>query len=82
MKNGIVLGVLVSVIIAMSVGISRSQQESPARPPDPALIQMAERMDRMEQAQKQILQKIDTVLANQQKILSELDIVKVRATRK
>jgi len=36
----------------------------------------------MEQAQRQIAQKIDTIIANQQKILAELEIVKIRATRK
>lgn len=31
---------------------------------------------------KEILAKLDQVLSNQQKILAELDVVKVRATRK
>jgi len=81
MRNIMFLAGITVAIIAISVGISQSQQES-GRSPDQALLQMSDRVDRVEQAQKSILQKLDTVLANQQKILSELDIIKVRATRR
>ncbi len=81
MKKNIVLVCLAAALIVCTVEMSLSQQE-PAPKPDPALAQISARLDRMEQAQKQILQKIDSVIASQQVILAELDIVKVRATRR
>lgn len=81
MKKNIFFVCCAAMLIAVPGGISLSQQE-PARSPDPELVGITARLDRMEQAQKQIDRKIDTVIANQQKILAELDIVKIRATRK
>lgn len=81
MKKKIFFVFATTAILAVTAAVSMSQQE-PARPPDPELVGITARLDRMEQAQKQIDRKIDTVIANQQKILAELDIVKIRATRK
>jgi len=63
------------------MAMSMSQQE-PSRPPDTESLKLSAQLERMEQAQRQIAQKIDTIIANQQKILAELEIVKIRATRK
>jgi len=49
---------------------------------DTESLKLSAQLERMEQAQRQIAQKIDTIIANQQKILAELEIVKIRATRK
>lgn len=81
MNKNIVFVCCAAAFIVATAGFSLSQQE-PGRQSDPAVLQISARLDRMEQAQKQISQKMDTVLANQQKIMAELDIIKVRATRR
>ena len=81
MNKNIVFVCCAAAFIVGTAHFSLSQQEQ-ARQSDPAVLQISARLDRMEQAQKQIAQKMDTVLANQQKIMAELDIIKVRATRR
>jgi hypothetical protein len=68
------------IIAAWGVGSAVSQQEQAKQ--DPGSTQLLDRIGAISDAQRQVMQKLDTVLANQQKILSELDIVKVRATRR
>lgn len=46
------------------------------------ILNMLPERGRQEQVNREISAKLDQVLANQQRILSELDVVKVRATRK
>jgi hypothetical protein len=68
------------IIVAWGVGSAISQQEQVKQ--DPGYAQLLDRVAAISDTQRQALQKLDTVLSNQQKILSELDIVKVRATRR
>jgi hypothetical protein len=73
--------ILVAIIIAAwGVGSAVSQQEQEKQ--DPGYAQLLNRISQISDAQRQVMQKLDTVLANQQKILSELDVVKVRATKR
>ena len=82
MKNKIVVLAAVVTLVAVCGGVAVSQQEPSTRPFDQMNTQLQARMDRLETNQKFILQKLDTVIANQQKILGELDVVKIRATRR
>jgi len=82
MKNKIVVLAAVVTLVAVYAGVAVSQQEPSIRPFDQMNTQLQARMDRLETNQKFILQKLDTVIANQQKILGELDVVKIRATRR
>jgi hypothetical protein len=67
-------------MVAWCAGSAVSQQERATS--DPGCAQVLSRVEQLADTQRQVMQKLDTVLANQQKILSELDIVKVRATRR
>mgnify|MGYP001767275346 CR=1 FL=1 len=80
MKRIAMLSLAAAAMIAVSAGVSISQQD--ARQPDQQFSQINARLERLEQAQKQALQKLETVIANQQKIMDELNVVKIRATRK
>lgn len=68
------------IIIAAGAGSAVSQQAQ--TPQEAGYAQLADRIGALTDAQRQVSQKLDTVLANQQKILAELDIVKIRATRR
>ena len=70
--------IMIAIIVAVwGAGSAVSQQEQ-----DPGYAQLLNRIGQISDTQRQVIQKLDAVLANQQKILSELDIVKVRATRR
>ena len=68
------------VFCAFGARTAVSQQEKDKQ--DPGYAELLTRISQVTEAQHQALQKLDTVIANQQKILSELDVVKIRASRR
>ena len=79
MHKKIILSVAL-IIAAWGAGSAISQQEQTKQ--DPGYDQLMNNIIQISDTQRQVLQKLDTVLANQQKILSELDVVKIRASRR
>jgi hypothetical protein len=79
MHKKIILSVAL-IIAAWGAGSAISQQEQAKQ--DPGYDQLMNSVIQISDTQRQVLQKLDTVLANQQKILSELDVVKIRASRR
>ncbi|MFA6384843.1 MAG: hypothetical protein WCY10_05685 [Candidatus Omnitrophota bacterium] len=77
-KKIIILFALIAVV--WWAGSAVSQQEQVKQ--DPGYAQLLNRVVQISDTQRQAMQKLDTVIANQQKIMSELDIVKIRATRR
>lgn len=96
MSKGILLGVLITAVVisvwAGGMKSIRAQTIPNSGPADAGSI--LERLVRIEEkvnllakqiqgnSSAAVLSRLDQVLANQQKILSELDIVKVRASQK
>jgi hypothetical protein len=73
--------ILAAFIIGVwGAGTAVSQQEQVRQ--DTGCAQLSDRIAQISETQRQVMQKLDTVLLNQQKIMSELDIVKIRATRR
>jgi hypothetical protein len=79
MAKKIFAGMLI-IICAFGLGTAASQQENNGQ--DQGHAELIARINQISESQRQTLQKLDVVIANQQKILSELDVVKIRASRK
>ena len=79
MAKRIIVAILI-IICALGASTAISQQEKDKQ--DPGYAELLARIAQVSEAQRQALQKLDTVISNQQKILSELDVVKIRASRR
>lgn len=92
MSKRIALMSLMAVVLGLFFSWELKAQRSPE--PGEILIGLSERFKQMEDkmdrfgssldksGSREVLMKLDQVLSNQQKILSELEIVKVRASQK
>lgn len=88
-KGIIILGVILAILFISQLYLrAQNYTETP-----PGLANFIEGFAKIEKKveelsqklnnhEKTVLQKLDEILANQQKILKELDVVKIRASRK
>ncbi|MCU0651190.1 MAG: hypothetical protein MUC52_03040 [Candidatus Omnitrophica bacterium] len=81
MAKIVISAIILAVIMTGSIRTVLSQEGQQAQP-DPAVSALINRIDSVEQTQKQIIQRLDKVLANQERIFAELDIIKIRATKR
>jgi hypothetical protein len=79
MAKRIFVAILI-IICAFGAGTAISQQDKSGQ--DPGYAELLARISQLTEAQSRILQKLDAVIASQQKILSELDVIKIRASRR
>ena len=84
-KICIALLVVLAVFAGIKVSLSQAQREPAQYGDDKALARIdskLEELSNMAKENKEISRKLDLVLSNQEKILSEMEIVKVRASTK
>ncbi len=87
MNKRIYAGLFIVLLFVAGIQINsiRAQKETEEFYDDKTLINIEKKLDELSMASKEnkeILRKLDQVLSNQERILAELDVVKIRATRK